>query len=206
MKCLIVLQGRRVIEYACGEGSAGVILSQLGCGYLGADIAPSAVKRARQALADYPDASVIRLDMVNERVSGVFDAAVDICGLHMLVTDSDRKKYLENIHAALKPGAPALFFRESYSEAAYSGVVSSLQEWKAITGDDYETPEERQVTHNGVTYSVKIPRIPARAKNKTDYAAEMTDAGFIVDQIVDMDPSKAIRYAASIYGHKGDSK
>ena len=35
------LSGRRVIEFACGEGAAGILLSRLGCRYLGVDIAPS---------------------------------------------------------------------------------------------------------------------------------------------------------------------
>lgn len=33
------LSGRRVIEFACGEGAAGILLSRLGCRYLGVDIA-----------------------------------------------------------------------------------------------------------------------------------------------------------------------
>lgn len=200
------LQGKHVVEYACGEGSVGVILSKLGCIYYGVDIAPSAVERAKQALVEYPAVTVSVLDMVNERVGGLFDAAIDVMGLHMLITDADRKKYLANINASLKHGVPALFFRESYSEAVYNGKVSSVEEWKTITGDDYETPGERQVTNNSVTYSVNIPLLPARAKNKRDYIAEMTEAGFIVDQFIDMDPSKEIWNSASIYVHKGGVK
>ncbi len=41
------LEGKHVIEFACGEGAAGVILSELGCRYHGLDIAPSALERAR---------------------------------------------------------------------------------------------------------------------------------------------------------------
>jgi len=196
------LQGKHVIEYACGEGSVGVILSKLGCQYHGVDIAPSAIERAKQLLFGYPSASISLLDMVNERIDGKFDAAIDVMGLHMLITDTDRKKYLENVNASLTQGAPALFFRESYSKNAYSGKVSSIEEWKTITGDDFETPDERKVINNGITYSVNIPLIPARAKNKADYIAELTESDFIIDRFIDMDPSREIWNAASIYVHK----
>ena len=108
------LRGKRIIEYACGEGSCGIILSKLGCIYHGVDIAPSAIERAALAVAGFPTASVSRLDMVSERVQGQFDAALDVMGFHMLVTDSDRAKYLNNVYASLRDGASALFFRESY--------------------------------------------------------------------------------------------
>jgi GrpB-like predicted nucleotidyltransferase (UPF0157 family) len=196
------LKGKNVIEYACGEGSVGVILSKLGCIYKGVDIAPSAIKRSKQVLAEYPAATVSVMDMVNERVNGVFDAAIDCMGFHMLITDSDRQKYLMNANAALKPGAPMLFFRQCYSADAYSGEVKSFDEWKAITGADFEKPSMRQVTNNGKEYQVNIPLVPARGKNKADYLAEMTVAGFVVDHFFEMEPSRATMKAASIYVHK----
>ena len=45
------LQGKKVIEFACGEGACGVILSKLGCIYRGFDISPSAIEKAKEALA-----------------------------------------------------------------------------------------------------------------------------------------------------------
>ena len=44
------LYGKKVIEFACGEGACGVILSKLGCIYHGVDISPSAVTKAKDAL------------------------------------------------------------------------------------------------------------------------------------------------------------
>ncbi len=200
------LKGKKVIEYACGEGSVGVILSKLGCVYKGVDIAPSAVERSKQVLAPYSSATVSLMDMVNEPVNDVFDAAIDCMGFHMLIIDSDRRKYLANVIATLKPGAPMLFFRQDYHADAYSGEVASYEEWKAISGSDYETPSIRHVTNNGKEYKVNIPLVPARAKNKEDYIAEMTTAGFVVDQFIVMEPSRAILNAVSIYVHKNGLK
>lgn len=196
------LSGKRVIEYACGEGAAGVILSKLGCVYRGVDVSPCAAERAARALAGYPLATVSQLDMVNERAEGKYDAALDVMGLHMLVTDDDRAKYLANVCASLRPGAPVLFFRESYRRDAYSGPVSSIEEWKTISCCDYETPEPRQVVSGGMKITVNLPILPARAKNEADYRQEMRDAGFEVDAFVEMDINEQCPYSAIIYAHK----
>jgi len=66
------LKGKRVIEFACGEGGAGVILSKLGCIYHGIDIAPSAVEKARAAFKCYPNAAVSLLDMVNQPIGELY--------------------------------------------------------------------------------------------------------------------------------------
>ena len=194
------LKGKKIIEYACGEGSCGIILSKLSCIYHGVDIAPSAVERASLALAGFPSASVSRLDMVNECVNGPYDAALDIMGFHMLVTDDDRHKYLVNVNGSLKSGAPALFFRESYRNDAYSGPVASFDEWKRISGLDYEIPEPRKVGQSDIV--VNIPLVPARAKNKADYIAEMEAADFVVDEFIEMDINMHCSCSASIYVHK----
>lgn len=41
------LKGKSIIEYACGEGACGVILSELGCNYHGVDISPSAIEKQK---------------------------------------------------------------------------------------------------------------------------------------------------------------
>lgn len=194
------LCGKRIIEFACGEGSCGIILSKLGCVYHGVDIAPSAVERAALAVAGFPNASVSRLDMVNDRVIGQYDAALDVMGFHMLVTDGDRRKYLENVNASLLTGAPALFFRESYRTDAYSGEVATFEDWCRISGSDYKTPELRRVMGSDIT--VDIPLVPARARNKADYIAEIQSAGFVVDDFVEMDINMQCPYSASIFAHK----
>ncbi len=193
------LTGKRVIEFACGEGSAGVILSGLGCAYTGADIAPSAVARAQEALAGYPGARVMTLDMVNDKIGEIFDGALDVMGFHMLVTDADRAKYLSNVRASLAPGAPALFFREVYRADAYEGEVASFEDWVRISSSDYDTPEPRTVVNDGVEYKVNIPLVPARAKNRAGYIAEFERAGFTVEEFIEMDVNSACTYSASIY-------
>lgn len=196
------LYGKGIIEFACGEGASGVILSELGCIYYGVDIAPSAVDKAADLLRKYPNSRVAQLDMVNQAVHESFDGAIDVMGLHMLVTDSDRKKYLENAYRALKAGAPMLFFRESFRSDMEEIRIESFEQWKAVTCCDYQTPEPRVVNDGDKEVEVWIPCVPARAKSKSGYMCEMEAIGFVVDDFIEMDINNQCVYSASIFVHK----
>ncbi len=199
------LKGKKVIEYACGEGACGVILSGLGCIYHGVDISPSAIEKSNKLLAKQRNATCEVLDMVKECVDEKYDAALDCMGLHMLITDNDRKSYLQNVYKALNPAAPMLLFRESYrKDGVYRGTVNSIEEWAQITGEDYKTPELRQVRNaaDGKNAEVFIPLLPARAKDMKGYTDELKNAGFEVEKFVEMDVSEAIAHSASIYVRK----
>ena len=161
--------------------------------------------KSRKLLENYPNATVEVLDMVKDKIDRKFDAAIDCMGLHMLITDNDRKSYLENAYNSLKENAPMLFFRESYRESGtYLGVVNSADEWVKITGDDYNTPQLRQVQNSkdGSVVEVYIPLVPARAKDKNGYTEEFENIGFKVEKFVCMEDSTAIPYSASIFVRK----
>lgn len=198
------LKGRDIIEFACGEGAGGVILSELGCNYHGVDIAPSAVAKAKEALKNYPNAKVDMFDMVKEALPDKYDAALDCMGFHMLITDADRKSYLKNALYALKNNAPMLFYKESYrndSESIVKAPVNSFEDWLKITGNDYDTPAVRKVIGDS-NIEVMLPYLPARANDRDGYISEMESAGFIVEKFAEMDISENIQYSASIYVRK----
>lgn len=115
-----------VIEFACGEGACGVILSRLGVKYTGVDIAPAAVERARDALRPYTDARVFPLDMVRHMPNDRYDAALDVMGLHMLVTDRDREKYLRHACGCLKRALPC------FSSGKASVQMPGKAVWKPL--------------------------------------------------------------------------
>lgn len=199
------LKGKKVIEYACGEGACGVILSKLGCVYHGVDISPSAIEKSNKLLEEYPNAKCEVLDMVAECVKESYDAALDCMGLHMLVTDNDRKSYLRNVYHSLNKGAPMLLLRESYrKEGVYCGIVNSIEEWVQITGEDYTTPQLRQVRNSkdGNNIEVLVPTLPARAKDKNGYVKEVEEVGFAVEKFVEMNVTNGIVTSANIYIRK----
>ena len=112
---------------------------------------------------------------------------------------------MKNVFHSLKENAPILFFRESYRrDKTYQGVVDTVDEWAEITGEDYHTPQLRQIRSddNGDIKEVLIPLLPARAKNEDQYIAEFEEAGFIVNRFVEMSTSSAIPHSATIYVSK----
>lgn len=196
------LKGKRIVEFACGEGASGVILSQLGCLYQGMDVAPSAVAKAQAALGDYPGAKVTLLDMVHEQVEGQYDAALDVMGLHMLVVDADRLSYLRNVYSSLKSGAPFFLFRESYRENADDSPVESFGDWLLRTGDDYWTSQTRYAGPADAQVEVQLPMVPARAKTEAGYRKELQEAGFVVGRFVPMMTDMQIVSSAAIDASK----
>lgn len=199
------LKGKKIIEYACGEGACGVILSKLGCIYHGVDISPSAVEKGNILLEEYPNAKCEVLDMVVECAKESYDAALDCMGLHMLVIDNDRKSYLRNVYHSLNEGAPMLLLRESYrKEGVYDGTVNSIEEWVKITGEDYTTPQLRKVRNakDGNHLEVFVPTLPARARDKDGYVKEVEEVGFAVEKFVEMNVTNGIVTSANIYLRK----
>lgn len=195
------LIGKCVAEFACGEGAGGVILSRLGCVYSGFDIAPTAVEKARRALAEFPGASVRQLDMVRQRLpENSLDGALDMSGLHMLVTDAHRAAYLKNVFWALKPSAPALFWQEAYREDAYEGPVMSIEEWERMSGLDFHTPESRTIGNTGREVMLRL--LPARPRTEEGYMREFQAAGFEVLEVRKLGDTDFMASSAGIWVRK----
>ena len=173
------LRGKRVAEFACGEGVVGRMLAEMGCIYSGYDVSPAAVEISRRRLGGLNGACVEEMDMVKARLDKEScDGALDVSGLHMLVTDGDREKYLRNVFNALKPGATALFWQEAYRKDGYEGRVESIEDWKRITGLDFDTPESRTIGNTGREVMLKL--LPARPRSRAGYERELAAAGFEV--------------------------
>lgn len=195
------LSGKRVIEFACGEGTGALILSDAGCLYHGVDIAPTALKTAAKLAGTCRNVTFELLDMVRQTPSGgEFDGALDVSGLHMLVTDADRAAYLGNVFSSLRPGGCALFWQESYRIDAYEGSVDSIDVWQKLTGLDFNTPQKRKTGVDGTEVMLKL--LPARPRTKAGYRAEMERAGFIVDEINELGDSAFMASSAVIKVHR----
>ena len=193
------LKGKRIIEFFCGEGASGVILAKLGCMYHGVDISPSALQTAEKSLKDYPHAAVSQLNVVSGEIDGLYDAALDVMGFHMLVTDTDRVAYLKNALSCLKGNAPMLFFREISSKDANDSFIGTYDEWLKVSKGDYTTLHQRTFTKDGKAYDVQIPLVPGRQKTQGGYIKEISEAGFIVDSVVDMELNNKCGESVSIY-------
>lgn len=174
------LAGKKVVEFGCGEGWAGLEFARLGCIYYGYDIVPSALEKATGLLSEYANATTHLCDVVLEDFPDeTFDAGIDIACLHMLITDVDRKKYLGNVYKCLKQQAPMYFIHEGCRDDIYDGEITSYEQWLELTGEDVDTPEKRrEALKDGEQITVMIPRIAARPRPEKSYSEELTAAGF----------------------------
>ena len=79
-----------------------------------------------------------------------------------------------------------------------------MEEWERITGEDYETPQLRQIrnSNDGSIAEVFIPLLPARAKDKNGYVEELENVGFDVERFAEMDIFADTPHSANIYVRK----
>ncbi len=196
------LRGKRIIEFACGEGASGVILSRLGCIYHGVDIAPSAVNKARQMVRDFPDATVSQCDMIHTRINETYDAALDVMGFHMLITDADRRGYLANAYGCLKSNAPMLFYKQMHTLEEPAAAIASYEQWIDITKQDHVTPRQMYIHDGDTSTEIWLPYVPGRSRSKDGYLCEMQGAGFVVDDIVSMGDSRQCPDSVNLFVHK----
>jgi len=77
---------KKIIDFACGRASAGIILSKeyKSLIYHGFDNIENIVKAANKDLADYPNAKAFLLDIITGTVNDTYDAALDLNGLDMI--------------------------------------------------------------------------------------------------------------------------
>ena len=196
------LKGKGVIEFFCGEGAAGVILSKLGCVYHGVDISPSALQKAKDSLQSYSNALVTELNVVTGKIDGLYDAALDVMGFHMLVSDPDRRSYLRNAFNCLKNEAPMFFFRELCEENANDNPIQSFDEWLTVSKQDYKSSRDMNFKKDGEEIKIQLPYVPGRSKTKSGYIHELTEAGFVIDSTIDMELNGKCGESISIYVHK----
>ena len=123
-------------------------------------ISENLIHRLRRSIGFNPRSVELRHVLLLRRGQllheAVFDAALDVMGFHMIITDADRRSYLGNMFRSLRPGAPAFFIHESYREEAYSGPVASFADWERISGSDYSIPQERQIGDTGKTVLIPL--------------------------------------------------
>ena len=172
-----------IIEFGCGEGFLAEHFLQKGYSYLGVDISPSALNKARNRISE-SDSRFMIGDVTNlpEVRSGSFDIALDNYCLHMFVTDADRKRYLGEVKRTLKPGGYA-WFHEIGQRDRFHDRIESIDEFLVKYPMDLNACETRCVYTKTGKKTVQLPRLPARFNNCEGYHDEIKAAGFEIEFI-----------------------
>ncbi|HXW75184.1 MAG TPA: class I SAM-dependent methyltransferase [Steroidobacteraceae bacterium] len=129
------LQGKRVLEYGCGEGWITQDLAHLGGNVCAFDISPQAAEHTRRVLSDAQLLERCSVDvMPAEQLSypaECFDVAVGFAIIHHL----DLERAFEELYRVLKPGGTAWF-------AEPLATNPLIQIYRRLT-PQFRTPDEQ---------------------------------------------------------------
>lgn len=105
MKDFPDVEGKRVLDIACGEGVITRIIANLGAReVIGLDISEELIKKAK--IFDTPQIKYHVKDTINEDLSylGKFDVVIAIMYLHYSQSKDELKKAIQNVSKILTPG------------------------------------------------------------------------------------------------------
>ena len=162
--------GLMVVDLGCGEGRDSIFLSKTGFHVIGIDVSPSAVKRAKKwarregALLDFLVADVAELPIRSE----VYDLAVNVACLHMIIDQNVRNHHLREAFRVLKSGGIYFSCNLGVDEPV------SVEEFRKKPGGFVS----RKVKVEGKEKEILLPIIPAWPKTREQYLDEFTQAGF----------------------------
>lgn len=176
-----------ILECGCGEGHlAAHLLSRGFRRYVGVDIAPTAIAKARSRTDGGPPGARPVFHVADTTAMGCIadacaDLLVDNCHWHMLVTDGDRHRYLAEALRVLRDGGRA-YFRENHRPESDVGPIATYADYLAKTAIDLATEQVREAWQDGQVVRITLPLVPARPRSLEGYVEELTTAGFIVER------------------------
>ncbi len=115
------LTSGRVLDLGTGPGTQAIALAKLGFQVTGADVSPSAVRKARErASREGIAVEFIRDDILDSRLSGPFDIAFDRGCFHTIPPER-RRDYIGAVHRILRPGGILMLKCFSHLEPGEEG-------------------------------------------------------------------------------------
>ncbi len=105
LRAIAPLEGKRVLDFACGAGVLSAWLAARGAEVVGVDVSPGAIQRARQLAWLLGLRATFTTEGLEQLPAGSFDAAVGEYALHHV----DLEVVAPRLRALLAPGATASF-------------------------------------------------------------------------------------------------
>ena len=177
-----VPKGSRVIEFGCGEGRDSIFLAKLGFKVTALDVAPSAIKRAKEWAREEGvevDFQVNDVTALKGIPAGCYDLGINIGCLQMFTEYEDRRRHFSEAFRVLKP--QAIFFLCNMAVLTQEEVKQHFPPgWKYPRVGDV-TP--RKIIVDGKEKEILLPIIAGHGFTKEDLIKELTEAGFKVIDI-----------------------
>lgn len=160
-----ITEGSRIIDLGCGEGRNAAYMSQRGCTVTGVDLSITALKKAKQLFGYrenlfFLNENVLTLDSMRNHI---FDAAISIGCLHMLVQRHHRRLFLEQVRRVVKP--EGLIFMINQGDGQHE---------KKTSPDDTLKVERRRVAGDQDVF-INLPRLPSWQRLWSDHLYELQE-------------------------------
>ena len=164
--------GRRVLDVGCGPGFYLPELIERGADVLGCDASPLMIELARARAGDRAD---LRLHSLEKPFDWIDDRSVDlvVCALvyHYV---NDRPAFLAEMHRVLRPGGALIV--STHHPAA---------DWHRLGGSYFTVEPVTETWSKG--WVITAWRMPL-----TRLTAEFSDAGFLIERLVEPAPQPAM--------------
>lgn len=175
-------KGIKVIEFGCGEGRDSIFLAKSGFNVTAVDIAPSAIKRAKERVkeerveVDFLVNDVTALKGISD---GNYDLGINIACLQMFPEYEDRRRHFSEVFRVLK--SKALFF-------LCNGAVLTQEEVRQQFPPGWTWPKvgdltPRKIVVNGKEIEILLPIIAGCGFTKEQLLKELTEARFKVIEV-----------------------
>jgi SAM-dependent methyltransferase len=167
--------GKRVLDAGCGPGLYSEELIARGAELVAVDGSAAMVELARKRLADR--AQVLHADLSEPLPFGESEFDLIVCALVIHHLD-DREAGLREFFRVLRPGGHAVI-----------STQHPTTDWLRKGGSYFEVKEEEDIWHRGDdAYPVRFWREPL-----TTFCAAVSDAGFLIERLVEPLPAPAMR-------------
>jgi SAM-dependent methyltransferase len=172
LRLLGAVDGRRVLDAACGPGFYLAELVERGAEVLGCDASPRMVELARSRVGDRAD---LRVHSLDEPFGWISDASVDLvlCALayHYL---NDRPGFLQEARRILRPGG-----------AVVISTHHPTSDWYRLGGSYFDVAPVTETWSRG--WVITAWRAPL-----TQLTEEFAEAGFLIERLVEPAPDPAM--------------
>src|SRR6185503_6393398 len=165
----------KVLDVGCGTGEHTILLTRLGYDVLGIDFAPHAVEQARANGAEKGvDARFEVADAMNLGDEPGYQTIVDSALFHIF-DGADRVRYVNSLHAAVRPGGLVHVLALSDAGRGFGPQVGETDIREAF-GDDWVLEALDSTTYRGVVQEAQADAIGLPVGTRVDEPAWLARA------------------------------
>ncbi len=167
------VEGRRVLDAACGPGHYIDELLSRGAEVVGCDAAPAMIDLARSRVGDRAE---LRVHSLDDPFTWIADGSIDVvvCALaYHYVTNRDG--FLREVHRMLRPGG-----------ALVISTHHPTDDWRRLGGSYFDVAAVTETWSKG--WEITAWRMPL-----TQLTEEFAAAAFVIERLIEPTPDPAMR-------------